>query len=263
MAEEKKPTSQRARGLERAFDILDLIRRENRPLRPNEIATLMSAPRSSVYELTRLLLDMKVLENSGGDGQLFLGSRLYFLGRAYNDKYSFFDRAENLLNQIVQETHETTQLCKLEGNKYTVSLMKEGSRPFRISTNTGELVPIPCTASGRLLVGHMNNQEILDFLDDDDFILPDGSSIAPQDFIAEVRQATTDGHFTFDSIVDNYTHCFAVPVKNNQGVCLATLCLVTPREDGHSNKSTYLESLKKAAKELEAHLSDLPETSLS
>ncbi|MFD2206723.1 IclR family transcriptional regulator [Kiloniella antarctica] len=258
MAAEIKGTNQRARGLERAFDILDLLRRQNRSMRPNEIATQMGAPRSSVYELVRLLLEMKVLENSGNDGQVFLGSRLYFLGRAYNNKVSFYESAERLLGQIVNETSETAQFCKLEGSKYTVALMKEGNRPFRISSNVGELVPIPSTASGRLLLGHLNDQEIMDFLDDDDFNLPNGERLHPNLFIKEVRQASKDGHFTFDSIVDNYTHCFAVPVFNKNHKCIATLCLVTPRDDGHSNKEMYLNSLKKAASELVLHLEAAP-----
>ncbi len=258
MAAESKGTNQRARGLERAFDILDLLRRENRSMRPNEIATKMGAPRSSVYELVRLLLDMKVLENSGEDGQVFLGSRLYFLGRAYNNKVDFYESAERLLGQIVSETSETAQLCKLEGSKYTVALMKEGSRPFRISSNVGELVSVPSTASGRLLLGHLNDQEIMDFLDDDDFNLPRGERLHPHVFIEEVRQASKDGHFTFDSIVDNFTHCFAVPVYNKENKCVATLCLVTPRDDGHDNKDAYLKSLKKVAKELEMHLEAMP-----
>ncbi|WP_299373066.1 IclR family transcriptional regulator [uncultured Kiloniella sp.] len=250
----RKTSSQRARGLERAFDILDLIRRENRAMRPNEIAKLMGAPRSSVYELVHLLLDMEVLENSGGDGQVFLGSRLYFLGRAYNDKIDLYRRIENILDSIVEETCETAQFCKLENNKYTVALMKEGSRPFRISANLGELVPVPSTASGRLLVGHLSDQEIINFLDKDDFLLPNGETISPDTFIAEVRKATLDGHYTFDSIVDTFTHCFAVPVKDTKSVCIATLCLVTPRDDGHRNKEAYLTSLKTAATQLEAHL---------
>ena len=249
-----KTSSQRARGLERAFDILDLIRRENRAMRPNEIAKLMGAPRSSVYELVHLLLDMEVLENSGGDGQVYLGSRLYFLGRAYNDKIDLYRRIENILDSIVEETCETAQFCKLENNKYTVALMKEGSRPFRISANLGELVPVPSTASGRLLVGHLSDQEIINFLDKDDFLLPNGETISPDTFIAEVRKATLDGHYTFDSIVDTFTHCFAVPVKDTKSVCIATLCLVTPRDDGHRNKEAYLTSLKTAATQLEAHL---------
>ncbi|KKJ75545.1 IclR family transcriptional regulator [Kiloniella litopenaei] len=255
MADEKKKVNQRARGLERAFDILDLIRRENRAMRPNEIAKLMGAPRSSVYELVHLLLDMNVLENNGSDGQVFLGSRLYFLGRAYNDKIDLYQRIENTLSNIVEQTSETAQFCKLEGNKYTVALMKEGSRPFRISANLGELVPVPSTASGRLLLGHLSDQEIIDFLDKDDFLLPNGESISPGNFITEVRQATQDGHYTFDSIVDTFTHCFAVPIKDAQSTCIATLCLVTPREDGHRNKEHYLSVLKTAATELEAQLS--------
>ena len=51
------------------------------PLRPNEIAAAIGAPRSSVYELVNLLLEHGMLEYQGGDGRVFLGRRLYFLAR--------------------------------------------------------------------------------------------------------------------------------------------------------------------------------------
>jgi DNA-binding IclR family transcriptional regulator len=61
-----------------------------------------------------------------------------------------------------------------------------------------------------------------------------------------VRQAWHDGFFTFNSIVDSFTHCFAVPVMD-EGHAAATLCLVAPRADGIANRDRYLECLKMAA----------------
>ncbi|MET3755445.1 DNA-binding IclR family transcriptional regulator [Rhizobium binae] len=40
-----------------------------------------------------------------------------------------------------------------------------------------------------------------------------------------------EGLFIFNSIVDSFTHCFAVPVRGEEGHAAATLCLVTPRGD--------------------------------
>ena len=254
----EETVSKRARGLDRAFEILEFLRGHRQPIRPNEIAVAMGAPRSSIYELVNLLLRHGMLEYSGGDGRVFLGRKLYFLGNAYSEHFDLMRECDTSLIRLIEETRETAQMCLLEGNKYTVAMMREGLRPFRISSAVGELVPIPWTASGRLLVSHMSDQEIMDFIPADDFTLPNGRQLEPAQFIAEVRKATLDGYFTFNSVVENYTYCFAVPVIQADGVCIATLCLVTPREDGLRHRETYLGHLLTAAQELSERLGYAP-----
>ena len=60
----RESTNRRARGLDRAFEILQHLRLKRQPLRPNEIAAGIGAPRSSVYELVNLLLRQGALEFS-------------------------------------------------------------------------------------------------------------------------------------------------------------------------------------------------------
>jgi DNA-binding IclR family transcriptional regulator len=246
--------SRRTRGLDRAFEILEFLRVKRQPMRPNEIASEIGAPRSSVYELVNLLLSHGMLDYQGGDGRVFLGRRLYFLGTAYAEQFDLMRECDRMLVRLAEETRETAQMCLLEGRKYTVAMMREGIRPFRISANVGELVPIPWTASGRLLVSHLSDQQIADLIPAEDFIRPNGELFAPADFIAQVRQAGRDGYFTFNSEVENFTHCFAVPIHQADGACIATLCLVAPREDGLRNRESYLTSLRNAASEISEKL---------
>lgn len=246
--------SRRTRGLDRAFEILEFLRVKRQPMRPNEIAAEIGAPRSSVYELVNLLLSHGMLDYHGGDGRVNLGRRLYFLGTAYAEQFDLMRECDRMLVRLAEETRETAQMCLLEGRKYTVAMMREGIRPFRISSNVGELVSIPWTASGRLLVSHLSDQEIVDLIPPEDFVLPNGRQMKPAEFIAQVRQAARDGFFTFNSEVENFTHCFAVPLHQADGACIATLCLVTPREDGVRNRSKYLESLLGAANEISEKL---------
>ncbi|SIR36007.1 transcriptional regulator, IclR family [Rhizobium sp. RU20A] len=246
--------ARRTRGLDRAFEILEFLRVKRQPMRPNEIASEIGAPRSSVYELVNLLISHGMLDYQGGDGRVFLGRRLYFLGTAYAEQFDLMRECDRMLVRLAEETRETAQMCLLEGRKYTVAMMREGIRPFRISANVGELVPIPWTASGRLLVSHLTDQEILDLIPEEDFVRPNGALFPPADFIAQVRQAGRDGYFTFNSEVENFTHCFAVPIHQADGACIATLCLVAPREDGLRNRETYLQALSTAAGEISEKL---------
>jgi DNA-binding IclR family transcriptional regulator len=249
----------RARGLGRAFEILDFLRRQRKPLRPNEIAIGIAAPRSSVYELVGLLLENGTLEYVGTEGRVYLGRRLYFLGLAYAEHFDLGHVAEGLLQRLAEETRETAQMCLLDGHKYTVAMMREGARPFRISSDVGEPVPIPWTASGRLLLSHMSDAEILAFIPPEDFVLPNGKRLDPKKFLAEVHAAKAAGIHTFESITDNFTHCFAAPVLQPDGTCIATLCLVAPREDAAKNHRSYVKALRTAAAEMTRSLASEPD----
>lgn len=229
----------RARGLDRAFDILDHLKATGVPMRPNEIACGIGSPKSTVYELVAALLSRGILQPVGDDGHVYLGRQLYFLGQAHLRHFDFTREAEAALNEIVGQTRETAQMCLLNGRKYTVALMKEGARHFRISSDIGEDAPIPWTASGRLLLGHLSDAQILELIDPQDFVLPGGDRLPEHTFIAQVRTASTEGFFSFDSIADTFTHCFAAPVRDSQGVCVATLCIVAPREDARAHHQDY------------------------
>lgn len=229
----------RARGLDRAFDILDFLKEKGTPLRPNEIASGIGSPKSTVYELVSSLLERRILETVGKEGHVYLGRQLYFLGQAHLRHFDFTREAEVSLAEIVSQTHETAQMCLLNGRKYTVALMKEGQRHFRISSDIGENAPIPWTASGRLLLSHLSDQQIVDLIDPEDYILPDGERLPLDTFLREIRKAGEEGFFSFDSLADTFTHCFAAPVKDERGICVATLCIVAPRADAKNNYSDY------------------------
>lgn len=246
--------SRRARGLDRAFHILDYLRAQKRPLRPNEIAQGIDAPKSSVYEVINLLIEHKALEYADREGRVFLGRKLYFLGRDYLRHFDLARESEDYLAELVATTQETAQLCMVDGDKYTVVLMKEGARPFRISTDVGEPVPIPWTASGRLLLAHLDDAEILSLIPQDDFVLPSGERLDQAQFLAEIRQADAAGFFSFDSVTDTYTHCLAAPVYDEASHCVATLCLVAPRTDAAKNLQLYRSALIDCAAGLTAKL---------
>ncbi|MCD5990701.1 IclR family transcriptional regulator [Pseudomonas sp. CDFA 553] len=246
----------RARGLDRAFDILDFLKEQGKPMRPNEIANGIGGPKSTVYELVGSLLERRILESVGKDGHVYLGRQLYFLGQAHLRHFDFTREAQVCLGDVVSQTRETAQMCLLNGRKYTVALMKEGERHFRISSNIGENAPIPWTASGRLLLCHLSDQEIVDLIDADDFVLPDGQLLPIETFLGEIRKAGEEGFFSFDSVADTFTHCFAAPVKDEHGVCIATLCIVAPRADAKKHYADYRRVLIESANGLAARIND-------
>jgi DNA-binding IclR family transcriptional regulator len=110
MAEAATDTISRpARWLDRAFEILEFLRVNRQRMRPNEISSETGAPRSSVYELVDLLLSHGMLDYQDGDGRVFLGQRLYFLGRCRAVRFDA--ECNRMLVRLAEETRETAQMC--------------------------------------------------------------------------------------------------------------------------------------------------------
>ncbi|MEM5501826.1 IclR family transcriptional regulator [Ahrensia kielensis] len=240
--------------MERAFSIINYLHKSKQAQRPIDIALGMNAPKSSIYELIGILTSLGVLERVDVEGRVFLGRKLHFWGKTYLESFDLARLAQPLLERITERTRETSQLCMLDGDKYTVVLMNLGSRQFRISADVGERTPIPWTASGRLLLGHMTEETIFSLIPEGDFILPDGSELAKQDFYASVQAAKDEGFFSFDSLADNYTHCFAAPVFDGDNKCVATICMIAPKADAKENYQAYRNELLASASELSDQL---------
>lgn len=248
----------KARGLERAFAILDYLCEAGKPQRPIEICEGMQAPKSSIYELVGLLVSANVLERVDVEGRLFFGSKINYWSINYNKRKNLDSLARPILKWITDKTHETSQLCKLDGDKFYVAMMNEGTRPFRISANIGERTPIPWTASGRLLLAHLSDREILDFIPASDFALPDGSKIGKRYFLNGVHEAREAGFFDLHSVADNFTHCFAAPVYGQGDMCVCTLCIIAPKADASRHHDEYRSVLVEAGRLLSEKLATAP-----
>ncbi len=240
----------RTRGIDRAFEILECLHESKKPLRPNEIALAIGAPKSTTYDVVGLMLSRGILDRADGEGRVFLGRRLYLFGLSHLTHFDVMRLASGFLDHLSEVTGQTAQLCVLDNRKYVVAQMKEGERHFRISSDVGEPVPLPWTASGRVLVSHLGDKEILKLIPPEDFRLPDGKRLAERTFLKEVAEARAEGFFSCDGTSGRFTHCFAAAVYDEQKQCVATLCLLTPREEGLKDHRRYKQALIDAARQM-------------
>jgi DNA-binding IclR family transcriptional regulator len=247
----------RRRGIDRVVDVLECLYARNEPLRPNQIAAAVGAPRSTIYEIVERLREAGLLESFDDEGRIFLGRRLHYFGIAYVNRIDLMREAEQMLRRLTAETNETSQLCLMEDGKYVVALTRQGGHHFRISSDIGQRLPLPWTASGPLLVSHLSDSSILQLVPAADFRLPDGRHLAPEEFLRRVHAARQRGLSRLDGQLDRFTHCMAAPVLDAAGVCLATLCLVIPRLEAEARGDQLAGLLTLAAAELSRRVSGL------
>jgi DNA-binding IclR family transcriptional regulator len=219
-----KPGS-RARGLDRAVEIFQLLHAARKPLAIGEIARRLKAPRSTVYEIVNLFLAADILEYAG-ETEVFFGRAIYLYANDYNATHAMVRLGQEEVRRLAALTGETVQFCMPVGNKYTVVSMQNSARLFRIGSDVGVLVPIPWTASGRFFVAHMSLAELKAFIPPEDFRLQDGRSIDPRKFLAEAKAARADGICAIPGLVDDYATCVAAPVVDRSDRAVACVCFI-------------------------------------
>jgi len=243
MEEEASPSGHRQSGVDRVVDIFEELLRSRAPVRIGEMARRLGAPRSTLYNLVNRLVAVELLEAMDDDGAVFFGRAMQLYGTAYAETNPLQRHARELLDTLAAEADATAQLCALRGDKYVVLDSRSGRSLFRITTDVGVPVPLPWTASGRLLLGHKTRDEILALIPPDDYRLPDGRVIEPEEFLADVAKARDDGHCVTLGLSDRFTCCLASPVRNSQGEAIATLCFVIPADRPEAKRRELLQRL--------------------
>lgn len=241
-------THERARGIDRLFKLYRELHAHGGPMSVRELVDVMEAPRSSVYDLVNRLTQSGWLE-SDTDGRLFFGRTLHFYGLAYAEHNSLLKRARPVMRRLSATFNETTQLCTVDGNKYTVMLNEHGSRPFKISSEVGVKVPIPWTASGRILLRHLSRDQIRELIPDEDFALPHGGRIDVETFFADI-DGRHKGYAMTEGLVDSFACCMAAPLVDVDGRASATLCFTVARDTTSDLRERLIEALVEASRSL-------------
>ena len=242
--------AERQNGIDRAVALLETFLKVRSPVKLGEVARKMGAPRSTVYAIANRLIEADLLEYVGNDGHVYFGKAVHLYGRAYAEANPLHRRSREMLDKLAAEYSATAQLCALRGHKYVVVDTRDGSGLFRITTDVGVEVPLPWTASGRLLLDHMSPDEIRAFVPPADFLLPDGRVVDIEDFIKEVARAKSENSCVTTALSDRFTSCLAAPIRDQKGVAVATICFVVPADLSEGRKQVLLESLAIAACEL-------------
>jgi DNA-binding IclR family transcriptional regulator len=226
--ERRSGSAGRERSVDRIIQILEFLHAHGEGIRAGALAKALNAPRSSTYRLVNDLTQAGLLEVSTEDSRIYFGKRIYLYGLNYIRENSLAKRARLEVDRLAKETGETSEFCMLQNGRYTIMHMRPGNRPFRISSAVGLQIPIPWTASGRLLLAGKSRAEIEALIPAEDFVLPDGRQIEVDDFVAAVREAQRDGYCLTKGLVDAVTQCLAAPIYAPDGAVDATICLVLP-----------------------------------
>lgn len=240
----------RERGIDRVLTLMAYLNTCGRPVRVAELPKALGAPRSTIYELVRVLTESGLLEISGDDNKVYFGRMMYLYGISYFRENDLTRRGAAEVDALSEMTGESSELCMLNRNRQAIIHTHSGKRPMRISSEVGAQIPIPWTASGRLLLSHMTPAEIAELIEPEDLVLPDGRVIDIDEFAADCIAARGKSIVVTRGLINSFSQCLAAPILGMSGQVQATICFVLPIDVTDEQRETLQQHLISSGRKL-------------
>lgn len=247
----QKPARQRTSGIDRSLQVMDILSERMAPLTAYELAKAAGAPASTIYRLIDELVERGMLTRAQG-GRIWLGPRVMRYGLAYRARMNAYAEAEREMHELSRRTGEMVQICARDEGSMAVIGMAEGEGHFRVTSDVGTRVPLNWTASGRLLLGHLPDDErIAAFAA---CAQPSETGLAETDPAKLGRESRADyeaGLSVQINTSENEVACIAAPVRDETGACILTLSVVMPKHRVERRLSEIETEVRAAAANVE------------
>ncbi|MDS9469350.1 IclR family transcriptional regulator [Paracoccus sp. MBLB3053] len=241
----------RTSGIDRSLQLLDVLTETGRAMSAYELGKAAGAPVSTVYRLVDELVEREMLSRHE-NGLIWLGPRLMRYGLQYRASIDFYAEARREMRHLAEVTGETVQLCARDGNMMAVIAMVEGPGHFRVTSDVGTRVPLNWTASGRLLLGHLpENERIAAFTE---AARPSATGKADTDAAQLARQSHEDFARRLAIQIGQSEFavaCIAAPIRNESGACAATISIVLAERQAEKRGEELAKAVQDSALRIE------------
>lgn len=140
---------------------LDVIKAFNSDAPQQSLSQVAAATGISRAGARRILHTLVHLGYVGTDGRLFfLTPKILDLGYAYLTSMPFWDAAQPIVENLVQQVKESSSISMLEGSDIVYVLRVSTRRVMSLNLSIGSRLPVALTSMGRVLLSGLNDDQL-------------------------------------------------------------------------------------------------------
>lgn len=245
----------KVKSLEKALLILELLIDEGRNLSLTEICNRLGYGKGTAHRILRTLRDKKFVKQYPETRLYGLGSRTLSIGTP--------DKKENFLRKamvpFLRELHlkcgETVNAAVNEYNQIRYIFRIESEEMLRISTPAGARFPVHCSATGKIFLSYLSDEDILRIHGGNNQLpkMTEHSIGTVKELIQAIEKVRQTRVAFDDEEALTGVYCIAAPILNAKGECLAAISISTPKNRINSKKSHEFEKMVIAAAKKISH----------
>ena len=153
MAATEEPAS--GSSAERSLRLLALLANAGRALTLAELAAQLALPKGTAHRICTQLLATGFLARDVDERSFSVGPALRKLAFDTLNHGTVYGLRHEVLSELVRQVGETCNLTTLDGAQVLYLDRVEAQWPLRLTLDVGSLVPLHCTASGKLFLAQM------------------------------------------------------------------------------------------------------------
>ena len=146
-------------SVDRALQVLELLRENPRGLGVTEISTALKVAKSTAHRLLMSLEEHKYVQKFGRESTYRLGLKFIEMNYIVTKNLDVVELARPLIETLSAETGEIVHLVMLDGQEIVYIDKVENSSTIRIYSQVGRRAPLFCTAVGKAILAHLNENE--------------------------------------------------------------------------------------------------------
>ena len=147
-------------SLDRGLTILHAVALSKQPISLGELSELLKIDRSSAFRLAQTLRRRGFLSSPSGRKDYILGPAMWTLSHQYDWSKMLVRVAHQQLKLIANELNETAHLAVREGKSALFIDSAHANHVISVAGQTGELVPLYCTAHGKALLADADERDL-------------------------------------------------------------------------------------------------------
>lgn len=218
-------------SLSRGLDLLKCYNEKSDSFRPQDFASRLDIPISTVYRYLDILTRHRFLYKNPLTKQYNLGISIHRLGRLVGDDSSLVQMGLPYLEELSAHSQETVFLTVLANGESVCIKKIESNKRIRLTIDEGTRQPLHAGASSRILLAYQSDSFIKKWISYNDLTRFTPATICNEADLLNVLKITRKKGYTVSySEVDTGSIALAAPIFGPGKKLVAGLSMAGPKE---------------------------------
>ncbi|MGB1109140.1 MAG: IclR family transcriptional regulator [Gammaproteobacteria bacterium] len=237
----------------RGLIVLEKVVEARRPISATDLLEELDFPKPTVNRLLQQLEAEGLLQREPVKRRYLPGPRAKSMALGILSHKTVGAPRHAILSALSEEVGETCNCAMRDGGELVYFDRVESNWPYRIQLPVGSHLPLHCTASGKLLLAHMESRQRNRLLRSTPLEkYTDATITDPDELIAELKKIKADGVGFDDEEFLAGMNAIAVPVLNNEGAACFTVAIHAPTARKPLDElREHIPALRRAARAME------------
>lgn len=214
-------------SVDRALSILEILG-EKGEAGVTEIAAELDIHKSTASRLLAALLSRNLVEQLSDRGKYRLGMGLVQLAGIVSSNLEPVAASRSVTRAIADQYGETVNIAVLNNNKVLYVDQIAGSHIMTMTSWLGQVVPIHCTATGKVLVAWLEDKKRKSTFPAKFEKLTKNTITTTADFEKELAKVRERGYAVANEEMDDGFTAVAAPIRDTHQEVVAAICVSGP-----------------------------------